>query len=329
MKCLVTGATGHIGNVLVRELLEHCYDVSVFVLPTDDLSIFEDLNVKIITGDICNSEDVEAAVLASDIIFHLAGIIDIGSASKKRMQEVNVGGMQNIINACKKYPGKRLIYTSSVHAIPELPKHTVMEEMRDFSPDFVEGAYAKTKAEATRAILDYSKEGGDVIIVHPSGVIGPYEYHLSNMGQMILDCINGELKVYIDGAYNFVDVRDVAQGIRLACENGIKGECYILSGEIIEVKKIFDIIADFCQHKHVRFKMPYFFAAATAYFAEYYYKILHKKPVFTRYSIKTLRTNCNYSNEKARTILGFSPRPIKESIEDTVKWLIKHYNISR
>src|SRR5665647_813716 len=113
----------------------------------------------------------------------------------------------------------------------------------------VNGPYAKTKAEATKKVIEYVQGGGNAIIVHPSGVIGPFENQLSNMGQLIMDCINGELNAYIDGAYNFVDVRDVAEGIRLACENGKNGECYILSGEIIIVKELLDTITNACNRK--------------------------------------------------------------------------------
>ena len=321
MHALVTGATGHIGYALVLELLAHDYDVKLFVFEHEDVSIFDGMNVTYLYGTITDYEDVLNAVKGADYVFHLAGLIDIGSSAKKKMIKVNVGGTENIVKACTEYRPKRLIYVSSVHAIPEPPDNRMITESKKFSPALVRGSYAKTKAAATSVVLRYAHTGGDAVIVQPSGVIGPYEHKLSNMGQMIKDSSSGALKLYIDGAYNFVDVRDVAQGIRLAAEKGKNKETYILSGETITIKEMFDIVTASCGRPLIRHKFPRFLAVASAPLAEAYYKLLHKKPLFTSYSLLTIQTNSNFSNEKAKRELGFSPRPIEQSILDTVEWM--------
>ncbi len=325
MRCLVTGATGHIGYVLVHELYKRNYDISIFVLPNDDISIFHELNINVIRGDIRNVDQVNEAISKIDLVFHLAGIIDIGTTNKKMMWDVNVNGTNNVIQACKNHSVKRLIYTSSVHAIPEPTKSDiVIKEINDFSADYVKGQYAKTKAEATSNVLRYVKEGYDAVIVHPSGVIGPYGYKLSNMSQMIYDCMNDKLKFYINGAYNFVDVRDVVQGISAAAEVGRSGECYILSGEIISVKKMLDIILNEVNStvklKKISNRLAYIFSI----FLELVYKLQHKKLLFTPYSISVLKSPCNFSNQKAKNELNFQPRSIEQSILDTILWLKVH-----
>lgn len=325
MRCLITGATGHIGYVLVHELYKRNYDISIFVLPSDDISIFDDVSVDIIRGDIRNIAEVNSAIKDNDIVFHLAGIINIGSSNKKKMWEVNVNGTDNVIKACRKYSINRLIYTSSVHAIPESKApNAIIKEIYDFSPDYVKGQYAKTKAQATANVLRYANDGYDAVIVHPSGVIGPCGYKMSNMSQMIYDCMNDKLKFYIDGAYNFVDVRDVVQGICSAAEQGKKGECYILSGEIISVKEIIKTILREVNLNRNLLKIPYHFAYIFSIFLEFIYKLKNKKLLYTPYSISVLKSNCNFSNQKAKNELNFDPRPIKESILDTISWLRLH-----
>ena len=218
-----------------------------------------------------------------------------------------------------------MIYTSSVHAIPEpIRSDTPIKETYDFSPDYVKGQYAKTKAQATANVLRYANDGYDAVIVHPSGVIGPFGYKLSNMGQMIYDCMNDKLKFYIDGAYNFVDVRDVVQGIYTAAELGHSGECYILSGEIISVKEIIDTISKEVNSHRNLIKISYQLAYGLSIFLELIYKLKHKKLLFTPYSISVLKSNCNFSNQKAKKALHFDPRPIKLSILDTISWLKSH-----
>jgi dihydroflavonol-4-reductase len=188
---------------------------------------------------------IEKSAVTAVILFFMLRDCRYGSSAKKKMIRINVKGTEHVIQACKECAAGRLVYVSSVHAIPEPPDNRLITESDHFSPSLVRGMYAKTKAAATSLVLRYAHQGGDAVVVHPSGVIGPYEYKLSNMGQMIKDSSSGALKLYIDGAYNFVDVRDVAKGIRLAAEKKTGGT-YILSGETITFKELFDIETASC-----------------------------------------------------------------------------------
>jgi dihydroflavonol-4-reductase len=173
--------------------------------------------------------------------------------------------------------------------------------------------------------LDQKDSELEIVIVHPSGVIGPADYKLSNVSQVFLDFLCGRLTAYLRGGYNFVDVRDVARGIRLAGEKGRKGECYILSGSEITVKELLDEIALISGKKRVKTKIAFWFILAMSYFAEVYYKIVKTKPLFTHYSIIVLDSNYHFSNEKAKRELGFETRDIKESIKDTMEFAIGNY----
>ena len=216
-------------------------------------------------------------------------------------------------------------YTSSVHAIPE--KEGVITETKEFSPKLVKGTYAKSKAEATNYILNSNSEDLQVIIVHPSGVIGPYEYIKSNMGQLIIDCANGTMKASIKGGYNFVDVRDVSNGIILAAEKGKPGECYILAGHSITIKELMAIIEKLTGRKAPKFVIARWFAYITGIFSELYYKIVHEKPLFTSYAVYTTGTNHNFSIEKAKKELGYTVRDIEDTIKDTIEWFKKRGEI--
>ena len=318
MKCVVTGATGHIGNVLVRYLIDRGYEVKSLVLNENEKDILKDLNTEIVYGDVRKLETLVDAFTGADIVFHLAGIIEIGSGNKKKVREVNVEGSKNVVAACKMSHVKKLVYTSSVHAIPE--KEGIITETTNFSKDLVKGTYAKSKAEATDYILKSNSDELQVIIVHPSGVIGPYEYIKSNMGQLIIDCATGRMKAYIKGGYNFVDVRDVANGIILACEKGRPGECYILAGHSITIKELMAIIEKQTGKKAAKLVIARWFAYITGALSEIFYKIVKEKPLFTSYAVYTTGTNCNFSIEKAKKELGYSIRGIEETIADTIKW---------
>lgn len=180
--------------------------------------------------------------------------------------------------------------------------------------------YAKTKAEATKYVLESKDDNFEVIVVHPSGVIGPYEYIPSNLGQLVIDCSNKKIGAYLNGGYNFVDVRDVADGIVLALEKGKSGECYILANRVVSVRELMKYIEDITHVKAPTFKIARWFAYATGFLSEIYYKIVKQKPLFTSYAVYTLGTNSNFSIEKAKKELGYSPRDIKDTLVDTIQW---------
>lgn len=324
MKCVVTGASGHIGNVLIRNLINKKYEVKAFVLKNENVDYLKKLNVEICYGDVRDLESLKNAFRGADIVFHLAGIIDIGTVNKKFIYSINVDGTKNVLQACRGEKVKKLVYTSSVHAIPEKPKEEVITEITEFSENKVKGLYAKTKAMATKYLLENVSQdlenNPEIIIVHPSGVIGPFEYIPSNLGQLVIDCSNKKIGAYLDGGYNFVDVRDVANGIVLAAEKGKNGECYILAGHKVSVKELMLEIEKYTKVKMPAFKIARWFAYATGFLSEIYYKIIKQKPLFTSYAVYTLGTNCNFSNEKAKKELGYTIRPIDETIRDTIDW---------
>jgi dihydroflavonol-4-reductase len=318
---IVTGATGHIGNVLVRELLARGMSVRALVLPNDDKRPLADLNVEIAYGDITDSESLKSVFRGASIVFHLAGIITIMPGMTSLLERVNIGGMRNVIAACRACGVHRLVYTSSVHAIAEPPHGIVIDESQPFSADRVLGDYARSKARATLLLLDEVRQGGlDAVICCPTGVIGPWDYGISNIGQLIIDFASGQLKSYVSGAYDFIDVRDVARGLILAMEKGQSGRHYILSGAQVQVQELMKEFERDIGYPAPSFKIPTVIARAAGVLASIYYRLLRRKPVFTAYSIDVLHSNSLVSSARAREELGFTSRPWQESIRDQVSW---------
>jgi len=318
---IVTGATGHIGNVLVRELLAKGMSVRALVLPNDDKRPLAGLNVETVSGDITDPESLKSVFTGADIVFHLAGIVTIMPGIAALLERVNVGGIRNVIEACRACHVRRLVYTSSIHAVAEPPHGTVIDESQPFSPDHVLGDYARSKARATLLLLDEVKKGGlDAVICCPTGVIGPFDYGISNIGQLIIDFASGQLKSYVSGAYDFVDVRDVARGLILAAEKGQSGRHYILSGAQVQVPELIKELERNIGYPAPTYKIPAVIARAAGVLASVYYRLLRRKPVFTAYSIDVLRSNSLVSSARAREELGFTSMPWQDSIRDHVAW---------
>ncbi len=319
---VITGATGHIGNVLVRELSSRGERVRALVLPSESRRALDGIaGVEIVIGDVTDAESLKAAFAGADLVYHLAGIVTIMPRMSAVLEKVNVGGVRNVIDACRASGVKRLVYTSSIHAIAEPPHGTVIDESQPFDPKRVLGDYAQSKARATLLLLDEVRKGGlDAVVCCPSGVIGPYDFNVSNIGQMILDFASGSMKSYVKGAYDFVDVRDVAHGLVLAAAKGRSGRHYIISGEQVQVPELMTELARDVGCAAPTFCIPAPIARTAGVLASGYYRLLRKKPVFTAYSIDVLKSNSQVSSARARSELGFATRPWRESIRDQVEW---------
>ena len=158
------------------------------------------------------------------------------------------------------------------------------------------------------------------MIVCPTGVIGPYDYKVSEMGRLVLDFIGNKLKACIDGAYDFVDVRDVARGIILAAKKGRSGQSYILSGERITIRDMYSLLEAITGVKAPKFEVSCRLARWIGIMATPYYLLSKTKPLITKDSIDVLASNSLISSEKAQRELGYSARPIRESLIDSVAW---------
>ncbi|MFC1984471.1 SDR family oxidoreductase [Chloroflexota bacterium] len=318
---VITGATGHIGNVLVRELTTQGQNVRALILPKDNCQPLSGLDIELVYGDITDLKSLKSAFVGADIVFHLAGIVTIMPGMKRILNRVNVGGVRNVATACRTTGVRRLIYTSSVHAIAEPPHGTVIDETQPFDPSRVLGDYARSKAQATLLLLDEVDKGElDAVICCPTGVIGPGDYGISNIGQLILDFASGQLKSYVRGAYDFVDVRDVANGLILAAEKGQLGRHYILSGTQVQIIELMKELERNIGCPAPAFEIPSIIARAAGVLASVYYRLIRRRPIFTAYSIDVLRSNSQVSSARAREELGFKTRPWQESIHDHVEW---------
>lgn len=331
MKVLVTGANGHLGTVLTKALSHRGDEVTAFIMPGENINEIYPYSNHILYGNVLDLHSLIIAFRGIDVVFHTAGIIDISSSRKMKrlMKSVNIGGVENVIKACKEAKVKRLVYTSSVHAIKEEEGKSNISETTNFNPKCIKGSYAKTKAVATKLILDATKEGLDAVVVHPAGIIGPEDYGMSHMGNIFYKFLTGSLKAYTSGGYNFVDVRDVVIGMLLAQEKGKCGECYILSGEYHSIKELLHILKDVTKTTRHLVWIPHWLAYICSPLALLYYKIRKMKPLFTPYSLTTLMSNSNYSYKKAALALGYAPTSFKVTIEDTIKWCTLHYHLPK
>lgn len=318
---LVTGSTGHLGNVLVRLLVERGYSVRVFVQPGENMDCLEGLALERFVGDVRDESALVRAFQDIDVVFHLAGIVSILREQRELLRSVNIEGTRNVISACRSMEVGRLVYTSSVHAFSSSGRGGIIDETARIAPELAIGEYGKSKAEATLAVLDAARTGLDAVIVCPAGIIGPFDYRRSRMGRVLSYFMRGTLFGLPAGAYNFVDVRDIAEGEILAAKQGKNGELYILSGERIEVKELARFTVGVTGRKSVNFPLPLWMCKVGAALGSASYRITGKEPLLTDESLAILRSNSNMSCAKAEREISYRHRPLRETLQDTIRWL--------
>ena len=321
--CCMTGATGHVGYALLMELQKY-EDRDVRILLRRDPGIFEGLRCEKVKGDITDYESLLKAFEGAEIVYHIAGCVEIKPGNEDFVYDINVNGTKNVLRAARKCGVRRVVYMSSVDTYVPLPDGQEMTEVYHYDPDELEGTYAKTKAEATQLVLDANKPGVlETVVCQPSACMGPYDFKISSVGSMIRMFSTGKFPITMTfGGYNFVDVRDVAKGTVAAGDKGGAGEVYILCNKSCTVDEFIRVLAKASGNKPPKIKLGKRLIDVAAPIMEVYYKTTDETPLFTRYAIRKLCSNCNFSYAKAERELGYSPRPLEESLRDTIEWLV-------
>ena len=317
---LVTGAAGHLGNVLVRELIAQGEKVRALVYPGEPLNSLQGMLIEVIVGDVLDRDLMKRAMDGVDTVFHLAGIIAIRPGMEALMRQVNVEGTRNVAEVALESKIRRFVHVSSVHAFRRELPDVVVDETTPLALDGPPGSYDRTKAEGTRIVLDLAGKGLNAVIACPSGIIGLHDYAGSEMGQALLSFANNKPDILVDGAYDFVDVRDVARGLMLARDKGIKGEIYILSGARASVENLCLMAQEATGTHSPKLKVPIRFAIFVIGLFQGLVGWLKIKSRYTVYSLQTLLESSAFSSLKARRELGYQARPLKEAVADFINW---------
>lgn len=216
---------------------------------------------------------------------------------------------------------KKLIYVGSTGSIAELPHGQKMKEPKRFEPHESLGVYGQSKAMASQRVLDAAKGGLNACIVMPSGILGPGDAACGPVTSGLLMQMRGEVSVGLKGTFNLCDVRDLANALFLAEENGKAGESYILANEVVTYPEFASLTAQEGHCKKPLFYLPKGIANIAADILEKQAKRSGKKPALTRYEIYNLARNNEFDSSKARRELGYTSRPYRETIHDEVEWL--------
>lgn len=318
MKVAITGASGHLGTVVIFELIRRGYQVKALVY--NQKEVLKDLPVEIVKGSVLDTNSLENLMKGCDAVIHCAAIISINGDLGGKLQQTNVGGVKNVMDTALKVGIGRVIHVSSIHAYNNRPEYSVLDETREFVGNKA-AVYDQSKRDGQKMAISYFEKGLDVIVVNPTGMIGPPDFRPSLMGQAILDIYHKRIPALFNGGFDFSDIRDSANAICNALKKGTPGHNYLLPGKWHSMAEIKSMIEESSGRK---IKIPFVPVAATRIglpFVKLQSKITGKQPLYTKDSIDALVYGNRYiSSLKAEQELEYACRPLHQTIDDLLKW---------
>ncbi|MFP3597668.1 NAD-dependent epimerase/dehydratase family protein [Chryseobacterium sp. SIMBA_029] len=325
---LVSGANGHLGNNLVRFLLQKGIPVRATVRNIQNKKTFEGLNCEVVQADITDKASFVKALQGVETFYAVGASFKLWAKDpKKEIYDVNIQGTRNTIEAAAEAGVKRIVYVSSIAALDYT--HLPTKESNGYNPDRRD-MYYNSKNDGEKLAFELARKLGiELVSVMPSAMIGSEASLPLNVSYSVLKLIlNKQIPVDTKITLNWIDVKDVAEGCYLAAQKGRSGERYILANEqcmtITDTTKLADQLYPDLQLK-VPGAVPKFMLYAIAGIMEMSAKISGKAPVLTRKDIAMFSgLQQNFDISKSRNELGFAPKSPTKAVQEALEYLIKH-----
>ena len=321
MKSLVLGATGQLGNNLVRALLAHGDTVRAFVRPSAKLQTLVGLDIQSVVGNLNDVESLQRACEGIDVLYHCAGYypsqtIPVRTAVTQALKEI-----RNVLDVATRASIDRLVYASSLTTIgfPKDPD-VLANEDHPFASGYPDNPYLMSKAAMERVVMEAAKSGVPAVVVNPTLCFGPYDRKPTS-GTQILMIAKGVMPGYIDGLVNVIDVRDVAMGMVRAAERGRVGERYILGNWNASQKELNSLISKVAGVNGPLVPVPFQLVRYGSKVGEWAFRnIFGAAPPIPGFFVEVMRHMQHYDCTKAIRELDYPRSPIEPAIRDALTW---------
>lgn len=321
---LVTGASGFVGSHITRLLVERGRTVRVMLRPTSKVEALAGLNVEIVHGDVLDRASLRTAMQGCSTVFYSVVDPRFWLTDQTPIFRNNVEGVYNAIDAALETGVERFIFTSSMGTLGLNPEGLVTE---DIPFNWLDRAspYILARLEAEhRFIVACQTRGLPGVALCVANTYGPHDYQPTPHNGNLWRTASGKTKVAINVSQPTVDIRDVAEAALLSEARGRVGQRYIIANEFVRNRDFFAMAALQIGQKPPKF-IPYALAYAIAFTAEHFGKLTGRKDMmFTTDAIFLSNVFREMDNGKARSELGWSPRPLAETVRDTIAWFNAH-----
>jgi dihydroflavonol-4-reductase len=321
-RVLVTGAAGFIGSAVTRALLKSGHSVAALLEPGANRAALDGLDVDAVEGDLRDPVAVRVAMSGARSVFHVAALYRFFSRDAKAFYEVNVEGTRNVLSAARDERVEKVVYTSTVGTLG-LDHDRPATEL-DY-PDITHlfGSYKRSKYVAEHEVLRAGAEGLPVSLILPTYPLGPGDRAPTPSGKLIIEFLNGRVPGFVDTVLNVVHVDDVAGAHLLARELGRPGRSYIAGGENYSLQRLLTELAELTGRRAPTLRVPRGVSLAAAYASELVEgRLLRRTPHVPLEGARMSTTKMAFDDSRARTELGYAPRPAREAIAESAAWYL-------
>ena len=319
-KAIVTGAAGHIGYHVTKVLLAKHYDVHLLVRSINTNIIeLQNAGAKVYPCNLFETNSYSAIIKDADVLFHLAAENTTSMSNASRVLENTDKLTQTVLQACHENTVKTVIYTSSVVVIGRSSDANRPLTEKDVNP-FAESPYVLGKMQAEKFVANFIQQHNyDIRRVYPSWAVGGNDPKLTPPHKVIKDFLEKGAPVYFDGGISIAAVEEIAKGHVLAYEKGKFGETYILSGENITFKKLYELLVANSRQKMPMLKLPKFAIVLASWIFTNIFKLLGKEfPISPEYAKAVVGSFSWYDCSKAKNELGYQTQPVEEILKNAV-----------
>ena len=321
MKVFVTGATGFVGSHVARLLAEKGAQLRLLVRPSSRTENIADLNAERVVGDLSDAASLKKGMEGCEAVFHVAADYRLWVRRPKEMYNANVEGTRAILNAAQAAGVRRLVYTSSVATMGFSSNGTPCNEESPVSVADMIGHYKRSKFLAEELVLAAGRAGFAAVVVNPTTPVGERDIKPTPTGRIIVDFLKKKFPAYVDTGLNLVDVSEVARGHMAALEKARPGERYILGGENLTLKQMFDKLEKITGIPAPRVRIPHAVAMLYATWDQTFTGLLlGREPRATVEAVKMGRKKMWASSGKAERDLGWKSAPVDNALRRAVDW---------
>ncbi|MCM2251712.1 MAG: NAD-dependent epimerase/dehydratase family protein [Ramlibacter sp.] len=233
---LVTGANGHLGNNLVRALLERGHRVRASVRDRSDSRKSGHLptaDIELVSLDVRDGKQFEAAAAGIDTLFHVAATYKNYTANAAEVEDMvrdSIEGARSAMLAAARAGVRRVVLTSSAVTVPMVETGGRATTEEDWRTDF-SSPYHRAKTLAEQEAWKLAKEHGlDLVTVLPGAILGPGFVRGTPSTDVVESIMLGAYRMGApDANFPAVDIRDVVSGHLLAAESGATGRFLIVN----------------------------------------------------------------------------------------------------
>jgi nucleoside-diphosphate-sugar epimerase len=315
MRAFVTGASGFIGQHLVKKLLQSGWTVRALI---HKRPLPETAGLESVKGDINNRAEWVDALEKTDVVFHLAAALGGSLLNKKDFQRINTEGTKELLEAAKQAGVQMAIHVSSAGVLGSVRAGQTADESY---PPHPQNVYDRTKLDAEKFALQKAKEGMSVAVVRPGWVYGPGDRRTFKLVRSIARK-RFVLVTRGTACQTPVHIDDLIQGIWLCTEKARSGEVYHLAGkEVLTVRQIVESIASATERSIPKVTLPLFPVRVAAWKLEKSFKLFDREAPLTRGKLSFFIHPKPLAIEKSVRELGYTPKiEFKTGIAETVHW---------